>query len=241
MQRRAGGMWFLAAAVAAGLLAALLTVQAIRGREVQVQVYVAAREIPAFAALKPDLFQAGQVPLRLVPADAIRDLHAVEGRFTRTVLLPGEVLREGHLARPGARDAVTARLTEAGQPGARALALPVDPATGVAGTLQPGDRVDVIAAVKLQLNSGQTLQVAKVIARAVPVLHAQPPSNMGGKGVVVLQVTPELAEEIAFAQTAGTVYLESYPLDGDPAAAETRGMTPQRFAEKYGLVVPGRP
>lgn len=243
MKQRGGGLWFLAAAVAAGLLAAILAVRAIAGREVRILVYAARQEIAAFAPLTPDLFEGRLVPAQLVPADAVRDLKEADGRFARGLLLPGEILRQGHLATARTPGAVAARLTEANQPGARALAIAVDQAAGVGGTVQAGDRVDVIAAIKIEAGGGgAAVPVAKVIARAVPVLHALPPADTGRKGVVVLQVTPELAEEITFAQMAGTVHLQLNPYNTDPRAGETRGVTPQRFLDKYGLAAgaPGR-
>lgn len=242
MKQRSGGLWFMVAAVLAGLLAAILAIRAIAGREVRTQVFVATKEIPAFAPLSPEQFQATAMPAYLAPADAVRDLKEIDGRFARGLLLEGTVLRQGHLATARAPGAVAARLTEANLPGARALALQVDMATGVGGTIQAGDKVDVLAAVKVETGSGPAVPVAKVIARAVPVLHAVPPADSGRKGVVVLQVSPGLAEEIIFAEMAGGIHLELNPYHTDPRAAETPGMTPQRFLEKYGLApaAPGK-
>lgn len=236
MKRKAGGLWFLAAALATGLLAAVLAVRAVAERERQVQVYVTVQDVQPFAALTPELFRREPVPARLAPADAVRDLAEIDQRYARTLLLEGTVLRAGHLATADSPGAVTAHLTETGTPASRALALEVNLETGVGGTLQAGDRVDVIVAVSLNTETG-SLPVAKIVARAARVLYAQPPSDTGRQGTVVLEVTPDLAEEIAFAQMAGKVYLAANPFHTDPEAALTEGMTPERFLEKYGLLV----
>lgn len=234
MKRRTGGTWFLATAVLAGLLAAVLTVRAITGRETQVQVYVVMEEIQPYAPLTPDLFRLETMPARVVPSDAVVDLTVIDKRFARTLLLKGTVLREGHLALDQAEAAVTARLTEMGSPRSRALAINVDRETGVGGTVQAGDKVDVIVAVKVDTPQG-TLPVAKVIARAVPVLYAQAPTDNGRKGFVVVEVTPEVAEEIAFAQMAGSVYLATNPYNADLDAANTAGVTPEKFLQKHQM------
>lgn len=243
MKQRGGGLLFLVAAVLTGLLAAVLAVRAIAGREVRIQVYVAKQEIAAFAPLQPEQFELTQVPATLVPADAVKDLKEAEGRYARGLLLTGTVLRQGHLATARTPGAVTARLTEANLPGARALAINVDLAAGVGGTIQAGDKVDVIAAVKVDngADAGGATPLAKVVARAVPVLHSMPPNDSGRKGYVVLQVSPELAEEIIFTQMAGTVHLQLNPYNADARAAETKGMTPQRFVDKYGLAMAAPP
>lgn len=238
MKRRGGGLWFLTTAILAGILAAVLAIRAISDREVQVRVYEAEREIAAYTPLEPRMFRERWLPRRLVTADVVQDLKQVEGRYARTTLLPGEVIREGHLASTGAPGAVAARLTEAGGPEARALALSVDAGTGVGGTILAGDRVDVVAAVKVETTTGPATPIAKVIAAGVPVLYVEAPGEVGRKGTVVLQVTPAQAEEIAFAQMVGTIYLATNPYNADPAAADTPGVTPERFLSRYRVVVP---
>lgn len=235
MRQRSGGFWFLVAAVAAGLMAAVLTLRAIDGRESRVTVWVAKRTIEAFAEFRVQDFEAVPYPAQVVPADAVREIDVVAGRFARTLILEGTLLRSSHVASSEPRSAVAARLTEARRPGHRALALPIDAATGVGGTVMAGDRVDIIAAVTLNSPGAGNLPFAKVMARGVTVLYAEPPTDTGRRGTVVLEVTPELAEEIAFAQMAGSVYLATNPYDADLSAAETQGMTPERFMEKYGI------
>lgn len=90
------GVWFLAGAVAAGLLAALLAVRTVRSFNETDQVLVATRELAPYSQLTRDDFKAAEVPQITVPADAIRDTEQVVGKYLQDRILAGEVLRLAH-------------------------------------------------------------------------------------------------------------------------------------------------
>ncbi len=234
VRQRSSSMVILAVSIVAGLLAALLAVSFLRGVARMTTVLVATQEIAAFTALTPAMFTAQQMPSAAVPADAVLDPSALMGRYARTMLLPGTVIRQGHLASAsGASGSLAAKLTETGIPGTRALAIPVDDATGVGGTIQPGDKVDIIAAVRIERQNGPATEFSKVIAKAVPVLH-RTEGDGTTEGTVVVQVTPQQAEEIAYAQLAGTIYLATNPYRADEQPVETQGVTPDSFLQRHG-------
>lgn len=233
MKQRSGGMIFLAASVACGLLAALLTVGFLQRQAEMTTVLVAVAEISPFTPLQINQFAAQQWPAQVVPADAITNPAQLQGRYARTTILAGTPVREGHLATSGGGgSSLAARLSEANAPGMRAVAVAVDRAQGVAGTIQPGDRVDVIAAVKVERENGPGISFAKLIARGVPVLY-KAEGESGGKQHVVLMVTPQQMEEIAYAQMAGTLTLATNPYKADPTTAQTPGVTPDQFLRRY--------
>ncbi|MFZ5825163.1 MAG: Flp pilus assembly protein CpaB [Bacillota bacterium] len=232
MHRRAGGLVILLLSLAAGLLAAMLAVGYLQGAAETAPVLVASQEIAPFTPLSPALFRVEHWPARAVPDDALTDASALTGRYARGLILQGTALRAGHLAAAsGATGSLAARLTETGQPNTRALAIPVDDATGVGGTIQPGDRVDIIAAVRVEREKAPATTLAKVIARAVPVLHRTEGTD-SGRTTVVVQVSPEAAEEIAYAQLAGTIYLATAPYGSD-LGPPTEGVTPDKFLERH--------
>lgn len=233
MRQRTGGLIFLMLSVAAGLLAALLAVSYLRGAAETADVLVATVEIAPFTPLSPTIFRVERWPARAVPSDALREPSAVAGRYARGLVLAGSVLRASHLAdATGASGSLAARLTASGEPDARALAIPVDSGTGVGGTVQPGDRVDLIAAVRVERENGPPLTYAKIIARAVPVLYRTDEGEAAGSTVVV-QVTPAVAEEVAFAQLAGRIHLAVTPYTIDKSAPPTQGVTPDLFLERH--------
>jgi pilus assembly protein CpaB len=233
VRQRTSGLLILLLSMGAGLLAALLAVGYLRGVEETQPVLVARQEIPPFTPLSPSLFRTERWPARAVPPDALTDLSTLAGRYARGLILEGAVMRAAYLATAsGDAGSLAARLTEAGDPNARALAIPIDPTTGVGGTLQPGDRVDLIAAVKVEREKAPPVTIAKTIARAVPVLHRTAEAG-SDKATVVLMVTDDVAEEIAYAQLAGTIYLATNPYQIDASAPPTEGVTPESFLKRH--------
>lgn len=234
VRQRSGGMMILAASIVAGLVAALLAVGFLRGVAGTQAVLVANQEIQAFVPLSPTMFSVQQMPAAAVPADAVIDPGALTGRYARTMLLPGTVVRAGHLSTvPGDAGPLSARLSETGQPHTRALAIPVDDTTAVGGTIRPGDKVDVIAAVRIERSQGPSTTFSKMIARGLPVLYRTEP-NGSSRGTVVVQVTPQQAEEIAYAQLAGTIYLATVPYRSEVETEATPGVTPESFIQRHG-------
>lgn len=234
MRKSPGGMVVLVISIVAGLLAAVLSVSFLQGVTRTTSVLVANQDIPAYTQLDPSMFTLQQLPGNAVPADAVKDPAALTGRYARTMLLKDTVMRQGHLATAsGETGSLAAKLTEAGVPGSRAMAIPTDNITDVGGTVQPGDRVDVVASVRLERQNGPTTTYAKIIARAVPVLHRTEAEGTS-KGSVVLQVTPQQAEDIAFAIGSGTIYLATNPYRLDAEAEQTQGVTPDTFIQRYG-------
>jgi pilus assembly protein CpaB len=234
VRQRSGGMIFLAASIACGLLAALLTVSFLQSQAKMTTVLVAVDDIAPFTPLEISHFATRQWPSQAVPHDAITDAIELQGRYARTLILSGTPIRAGHLAgSAGGGSDLAARLTEVNDPAMRAIAVAVDRAQGVGGTVQPGDKVDVIAAVRVERENGPSVTFSKVIARAVPVLY-KAEGEQGGKQHVVLMVTPQQAEEIAYAQMAGTVVLATNPYRTEPQPTQTPGVTPDLFIRRHG-------
>jgi len=109
--------------------------------------------------------------------------------------------------------------------GMRAISVKVNDVIGVAGFIQPGSRVDLMATIRRSADS-----VTRTVASNVQVMSAgtkqeqQPKSPLDAKNaptatVVTLMVTPADAERIALAQTEGQIMLVlRNPLDNETAA-----------------------
>ena len=93
----------------------------------------------------------------------------------------------------------------------RAFTVKVDDVSGVAGFINPGDRVDVLMSVPVLESRGE--QLSKIILQDVKVLTAgqvwQPNSRNEPKSfsTVTLEVTPEQTEVLNLASTQGKVRL----------------------------------
>lgn len=232
VRQRTGGMMILVVSIIAGLLAALMSVSFLRGIAQTTTVYVATREIPAFTKLEPSMFTAQQVSASAVPADAVKDVGVLTGRFARTLLLQGDVIRQAHLATSsGNTGSLAAKLTESGRLDTRAVGIPVDAATGVGGMLQPGDMVDLIASFR-QDGNGPGVTYSKLFAQRVPVLH-RTEADSSGKATVIVQVTPQQAEEIAHVQSLGKVTLALSPYKADAQPVTTPGTTSEGFVNRH--------
>jgi Flp pilus assembly protein CpaB len=122
--------------IVSGLLAFLLTMSLVRGRNDVFRVAVAGRELAAGAEVSPASFRFVDAQLddgtlrRFVqPADVQR----VTGWVTATSIPAGDPVTLAELRPPAAPN------------GLAAMSIPVSPDLAVGGSLSPGDRVDVIS------------------------------------------------------------------------------------------------
>lgn len=92
--------------------------------------------VSAYEPVEPAQFKEVEVPQRWLPETAVTDVKSTVGLVAATDLPEGSMLQEGMLIpRPGV------------QPGYREIAIVVDAETGVAGKVQPGDHVDILATI----------------------------------------------------------------------------------------------
>ena len=144
------------------------------------------------------------------------------GRVTATLILPGDLITEDKLAPKGTQPGITALLS----PNQRAMTVKVDEASGVAGFLTPGNRVDVVVIVdKGEYNKDP---IAKILFQNLKVLGTgqKMESRPGDKPQIVptvtLEVTPEQGERLALAAQEGRISLVLRG-QGDQQLVETLG------------------
>lgn len=234
MRKRGSGALFLVLAVALALAAAFSAVRVIRSFNETTEVVVAARDIAPYMAIVKDDVKVVDYPSAAVPPDAIRDIKDAVGRFLKSEVLVGEPLRMARLADTQTdKSLMSARVSELGRPDLRAFALPWDPQAAVGGDILDGDRVDVVASVKIDSGTG-SIGVGKIVARNVLVLKVFKPSG-SDKGSLVVALTPSQIEDIAFALTGGQLRYALNPFNTDEHAADTPGVTGSSWLAKYGF------
>lgn len=230
------GRYALVAAAAAGVVAAVGHAYYLKGLQETEPVVVVARQVEPYTILGEADLRVEQRPKGSAGPGALGDPAQAAGMYTRGLLVPGDILRQAHLAEVQGGHLAT-RLAAEGDPSVRAMAVTVRSDTGVANTLKAGDRVDVLASVSVDADT-----YSKIIAQSVPVLYTTADTAQGTSGnagaTVVLQVSPELAEEIAFAQGSGSIWLLAAPQDAQ--AHSTSGMDLAQFRRKYGLIAGGK-
>lgn len=188
-QRRAV---LLLALSALGLLGVFVLVAGyvsnIRG-EVQPKVTVLelTRPVAAHSGVEDDMVKELSLPRRWAPRNALTDPSQLVNVVTTGDLPSNTVLEQGMLVPPPQL-----------APGQRKLAILVDAATGVAGRLQPGDFVDVVAAYA-GVNEGP--DVTEVVVPGARVLDIGQPTLKGGQGVKEADADPQQVVPITFALT----------------------------------------
>ncbi|MFI1969084.1 Flp pilus assembly protein CpaB [Streptomyces cinnamoneus] len=115
-------------------------------------------DVPAYQDLKADAFEKVSVPKRWLPATAVTDLSALRGKIAVTPLRRGSLLQS---------DMIVAR--PALEPGKQEIAIMIDAATGVAGKINPGARVNIYATYDAKEQGAKP--VSKVIVTGAQVVN----------------------------------------------------------------------
>ena len=177
----------------------------------QTAYLVAAHALPAGTLLRDEDFRA-ELTSHL-PADAIVDSPAargsLHGSLIRAFVDAGSAITTGAVLRPRDRGFIASVL----QAGTRAVAIGVDPVSGVAGLIWPGDHVDIVltqeidkASLGKHTLSETVLTNVRVIAIDQEMVQGAPAdSASAGKLVrtITLQVDPWQVEQVAVATHLG--------------------------------------
>ncbi|MEP3420503.1 MAG: Flp pilus assembly protein CpaB [Erythrobacter sp.] len=180
------------------------------------KVLVANRALPVGTIITADAMGYQDWPEELVQdayfIEGEADMSGLLGTVVRFPVTAGEPVTQGSLVSPGDRGFLAAALGA----GMRAVTVPVSAKTGVAGFVFPGDRVDMVLTQTVE-GEGRPLKAAETVLRNLRVLATdqttEQVTNEEGKTVVrafrtvTLEVTPEIAEKVAVAQTIGQLTL----------------------------------
>jgi len=183
------------------------------------KVLVAKKSLPVGTIL-----DASSIGFEPWPKDSVQPAYYVQGSpdsdpsklFGTVVRYPitaGQPITRGAVVGPQDRGFLAAALG----PGMRAVTVPVNNSTGVAGFVFPGDRVDLVLTQDVTGGGeGAPLRVSETIVRNLRVLATDQrvdSKDEEGKTVVktfsnvTLEVTPRIAEKVAVAQNLGTLSL----------------------------------
>ena len=134
-----------------------------------VPVYVAAQEIPARTKLDPSMFTTRDVPETAIHQDAITDIEQLSGSYTRERLVSGEQVMASRLVFAQSESALSYKVS----PNHRAVTVPVNNVSGVAGFILPGDYVDCIVTIDPPGAEGEKKEtITRVVAENIRVLAA---------------------------------------------------------------------
>lgn len=181
------------------------------------KVLVAKKALPVGTIIDADSFSFQPWPKELMQGayyvDGQPDAKSLAGTVVRYAIAAGQPVTRGSLVGPQDRGFLAAALG----PGMRAVTVPVNASSGVAGFVFPGDHVDLVLTQQVQGGGdGPALKVSETIVRNVRVLATDQrftDKDDDGKTViktftnVTLEVTPRIAEKVAVAQSMGQLSL----------------------------------
>lgn len=189
------------------------------------EVLVAARNMPS-----GHLVQLNDLRWQAWPDATVADTYLLKGQHeietyvgtvVRTGFTAGEPIAEARVVKPGDRGFVAAALS----PGMRAVSVPVNTTSGIAGFVFPGDRVDLILTVTLEAaDKKKPRKASETVLTEVRVLGIDQTLSDQQNGVanpakvVTLEVTPKQAEMVTLMNELGRLSLSLrslQPPDGD--------------------------
>lgn len=209
-------------AVACGLLAAVLTWAYLRGLQksqappvtLQVQVVTPLATIQAGTVIKAEMLRVQEIPEDQKPPGAVQQVQRIVGDVAAEDLPAAEPIKLTQMA--SQRGGV--ELSFVVPPRMRAVTVALDPIIGVAGFLQPGDHVDVLATFQLNdtIITRTVLQNVELLAlgeqtivskeRAAEKEGEEEPKAQTQPNAT-LAVTPQDAQKLIISDTTGTIRL----------------------------------
>ena len=154
------------------------------------------------------------------------DVKSLVGTVVRFPITAGQPVTRGALIGPKDRGFLAAALGA----GMRAVTVPLNDSTGVAGFVFPGDHVDIVLTQEVEGGGdGPALNVSETIVRNIRVLATdQRVTDKDDEGKtqvktfanVTLEVTPRIAEKIAVSQKVGTLSLSLRSIADNTAELE---------------------
>lgn len=239
-------------AVATGLftLNYLSSVRRTAALEVQAQreIVIADRDIPARVVISADMLRHAQRRASEVEPGAILDAAKAVGTYSLISIPAGSTITSSKVGRPQ-----NVALSVVLKPGMRAISIAADKVKDVAGLIQPGDRVDVIAIparVGVETPQARTiLRGALVLALGGQLENSTPVAAADAQNVatVTLGVSPAQADLLASADINATLRLalrspvesqRSLPVEKLVLPAPLRKVPPPPLAGLFGAQMP---
>lgn len=162
------------------------------------------QDLTAYQPLSPDQFTKVSMPSRWLPRTAVTDLDALNGRTAAAALSKGSLLQSDMIsAQPELKS------------GQEEIAIMVDAETGVAGTIDPGDQVNIFATFaaggqgqrpqsRIIVSNARVIQIGKITA--ADRTSDQDDQHAAGQQVpITFALSTEDAQRVAYAESFATL------------------------------------
>lgn len=201
----------------------------LRGDVNEVDVLVAKDDLDKGTELTDDTVKTGKVPQRYLLREMVKDTTGDRKAYIGKILLEpvkkDQYLLTSYFNLGDIRDSLERRIS----PGNRAVTVRVDDTSGFAGLLHPGAYVDVLGTfdVEVKLLLGTQVAEQETVTKTLTVLRQKPVlavgKQLGTTGIaeeassptsgesesttVTLEVSPQEAQELIYAQNKGKISL----------------------------------
>ncbi len=206
---------FMMLAGVAALVAALVVYSALKKREQEVQqamaqsvnIVVATHDLHIGAQLDPTAVKLARWSRDSMPPGAFTDIAAVTGKYVKTPFVENEPIVGDRLFSGVKTAGMLPLLIPAGM---RAMSVPVDEVSDIAGFVLPGAHVDILVSITDKSTNSEpfskiVLQNVEVIAVAQEIEEAKDEPKV--VKVITVLLTPEEAERLSLASHDGTLRL----------------------------------
>jgi pilus assembly protein CpaB len=246
---------FMMLAGVAALVAAMVVYSALKKREREVQeamaqsvnIVVATHDLHIGAQLDPTAVKLTRWSRDSMPPGAFTDVAAVAGKYVKTPFVENEPIVGDRLFSGVKTAGMLPLLIPAGM---RAMSVPVDEVSDIAGFVLPGAHVDILVSIQDTASTGGqpfskiVLQNVEVLAVAQEIEEAKDEPKV--VKVVTVLVTPEEAERLSLASHDGTLRLalRNYEdkkivmTNGSNVGALLRGGAPLLMEHQAAVPVP---
>jgi Flp pilus assembly protein CpaB len=218
------------------------------------QVVVAALDIPGRKAIEEIDVVMRNVPVDPMSDTALSSLDQALGRIANVPIAPGQLITPNLLA--STDEGATFSILPPGEefttsmPDLRAVSMTVPDDRAVAGTLQPGQPVDLIATLNVAPTGnqpGEPTPSEEASPDGAPAQVAGPSTKttlqrleilVRNASLYILRTDLATAEKITELQAAGAQFTFVLRADEDERTAETEGSTLDRILEEFEFPAP---
>jgi pilus assembly protein CpaB len=176
------------------------------------------QDVAAYQPVSPGQLTKVSMPSRWLPGTAVTDLSALTGKIAAAPLTKGSLLQSDMLS---------------GQPQLRAgqeeIAIMVDAETGVAGTIQPGDQVNIFATFaagqgsqaqsRIIVTGAHVIEIGK-ITQASQTSDQAGDTEPGKQVPITFALSTEDAQRVAYAESFATRVRLALVAPGSPAVPQ---------------------
>jgi pilus assembly protein CpaB len=186
------------------------------------KVIVPKETIPVNTRVTRSMFEYKEVPVAYIHPNAVMDPEEIDEAITKAMLVSGEqLLRDKLVAKDQPGDGLAYQIKQ----GHRALTIPINQVSGIAGLVKPGDSVDIIATINAPRseNDKETVLIATYILQNILVVatdnNLQRKANEAGdldRRTLTLEVKAQDAPKLVLASEEGSLrLLLRSPVDKD--------------------------